>query len=105
MAQIRIQALRELLALADVAGINERVLRQAAAEIIDLIDAAALADTRKLATLERGRRILRLGELPRAICCERLGISTQQYNRAKRAYRDSRHSDAVEAMQATKEIA
>jgi hypothetical protein len=107
MTAPRVESLRELLHVADEAGIGELLLRRAARELVELIDYAALADARRLETFERGRRIRRLIDLglDRAVIRQRLGISRPAYYRALAAFRDSRNNSAVEVLQAEKETA
>jgi len=97
-----VAALRELLTLAERSGFSDRLLRAAAAELAELIERSALADGRRLETLERGRAVerLRSAGVGRAAICARLAINVQQYDRARRSYRELRCSDPVEASQA-----
>jgi hypothetical protein len=83
--------LRALIEWAEQHGAPERLCAAASREFLDLIDRPE-ADRRRVATLERGRRIERLRRdgLPRALILERLSISRHQYKRARRVVRESR---------------
>jgi hypothetical protein len=98
-----IEKLRIALRQAELAGVPAHVLHAAAAELAELLEVAALADPRKLLTLNRGRAILRCQDagLDRAAICTRLGISTDAYHRALSGLRDSRNSDAIQGTRDT----
>jgi hypothetical protein len=101
----RVASLRELLRLAEAAGVPARVLKAAGAEIAALLDQPP-ADRRRAATFERARAIRHCIDqgLDRAATCLRLGISTDAYHRALRALRDSRYSAAVQAEETQEEL-
>jgi hypothetical protein len=98
-----VERIREVFRLAELAGVHTSALKSAAAELAELLDVAAIADSRKLLTLKRGRTILRYQDagLDRAAICARLGISTDAYHRALTGLRDSRNSDAIQGTRDT----
>lgn len=89
MTRPRLEALRHLIDEATRAGVDPRVQRDAARELIDLIDSA---DTRRLTTAARAHDIadLRARGLTRATICERLRLTQHQYDHAMRTVRDMR---------------
>jgi hypothetical protein len=95
--RIGVESLTAVLRAADAAGVPDRLLRAAAAELAQLVDLASLADPRRVETLERASSIeslLRQGVRPAQIR-QRLGLGVQAYKRARRAGRDSRPSHVV----------
>ena len=97
---MKVEALRELLRLAECAGVPARVLRVAAAELVAISEALAIdPDWRRVATVRRGRRIealLEAGVEPVVIREELGGISEFAYRRALRAVRDLRTVDGIQ---------
>jgi hypothetical protein len=99
MSPPRTDALRELLHQAERAGIAHRLLRLASRELIAIVERLSIEpDPRRVATLERGRRIEQLLEhgMKPAVIRERLGVSEFAYRRALRAVRDLRTVESVQ---------
>jgi hypothetical protein len=84
-AASRTRYLQEALRLASVAAVPRHILREAARELVDLIDSPA-PDRRRLVTYHRARQIdkLRADGLKRHAICTRLGITVHQYDFAVR---------------------
>jgi hypothetical protein len=97
-----VNRLRALIDAAERAGVHHLVLSRAAAELMELVDRLAIEpDPRKVMTYERARDVheLDLQGLPRRVIRERTGLSIDQINRARRAWRDSRHTAPVQRSQ------
>jgi hypothetical protein len=75
--------LRALLAFAESHGCDAVVVRGAARELVALLD-QPLPDRRRMQSYSRAKDIACLREkgLTRAVICERLGLSRDQYHRA-----------------------
>jgi hypothetical protein len=88
---VTLDALRALLRAAEAAGVPPHILRAAAGEIVELLDAPA-PDCRRVELRRRARAIQRLRAqgLARAAICARLGITPSAFQRA----REHRASDA-----------
>src|SRR5260221_7920888 len=99
-----IDALHALLAAADRAGVSVHLLRAAARELVGLLDQPE-PDRRRTELLRRARAIQRLRAqgLARRAICERLGISSQQYQRARESHRGSDERLAQNGCQSLKE--
>lgn len=100
MATVNVERIRALLRAAAIAGVADDVRAAAADELVDLLEIASLADTRRVKTLELGRRIQQLRDkgLARAAICTRLGgISIDAYHRAWAEWRDSRNPSMAES--------
>jgi len=83
----RFDAIEELIRLGDRGELpSVRVLKAAAAELVDIEDRLAIVPAPEPATVARATAVRRLIDegLPRRVICRQLNISRDQFNRARR---------------------
>jgi hypothetical protein len=104
------EAIRAALAAAEAAGVPAAILRRAAKEVVDLLDALALGpDPRRLTTIAKARRIQRADRLAggkdRAALCERFGLQRSRLYWYLRLSCDPQESPTLQRGQSIQETA